>query len=162
MVAEAVTVVTGGASGIGLGLAIHAAQHGHRRVAVVDLDDSPLGDAVEQVRRAGAEEAVGMDCDVTDREAVLGLPARIAAALGQAELHVGLLCANAGVGPLVSGSGADSVLESTPRDWERMLGPNTMGLAWTFQAFVPSMIAGGSPARVLATCSCFSLFAGGG
>ena len=162
MAAEAVTVVTGGASGIGLGLAIHAAQHGHRRVALVDLDASQMGGAVEQVRRAGAE-AVAIDCDVSDREAVLGLPARIAAALGQAELHVDLLCANAGVGPLVSGSGADSVLESTPRDWERMLGPNTMGLAWTFQAFVPSMIARGSPpARILATCSCFSLFAGGG
>ena len=64
-------VVTGGASGIGLGLATALLEDGARGVAVLDVEAAALDAAVAQLR-SGFPDAtvVGLTCDVADATAV--------------------------------------------------------------------------------------------
>jgi NAD(P)-dependent dehydrogenase (short-subunit alcohol dehydrogenase family) len=75
-----VAVITGAASGIGLALALRAAQEG-MKVALAGVDESPLASALEQVRAKGVE-AIAVPTDVSDADAVRVLARRTEAELG--------------------------------------------------------------------------------
>ena len=85
-------VITGGASGIGLGMARAFAGAGMKLV-LADLDDSARDAAVTAFRSAGTE-AVGMHCDVSVHEQVQALAALATETYG----GVHILCNNAGIG----------------------------------------------------------------
>ncbi|MGO4423284.1 SDR family NAD(P)-dependent oxidoreductase, partial [Streptomyces sp. MCAF7] len=68
---NALTVVTGGGTGVGLGLALEAARRGSR-VVIASISDARA--AVEQLRAAGAE-ADWFQVDVSIRERVQELAA---------------------------------------------------------------------------------------
>ncbi len=87
-----VAVVTGGASGIGRGMARAFAGAG-MKVVVADLDGEALDATVGELEAAGAE-AVGTRCDVADHDQVQALADLALARFGQ----VNILCNNAGVG----------------------------------------------------------------
>ena len=87
-----VAVVTGGASGIGLGMARAFAGAGMRLV-IADLDESALDAAVSELAARGTE-VVGQRCDVSSHEQVQALADATIAAHGA--VHV--LCNNAGIG----------------------------------------------------------------
>src|SRR5438477_6793177 len=86
---DKVVVVTGAASGIGAGLALRFAQEGARVVAV-DRDSSEK--VVERIVASGGT-AVGERADVSSREAMEGLAARVFDRFGR----VDVLCNNAGI-----------------------------------------------------------------
>jgi short-subunit dehydrogenase len=90
-VAERVAVVTGAARGVGLALALHAADNG-MPVALADSDQDLLETAVEQVRAKGVE-AIGVCSDMFDWAAARELARRSAAELGPPWL----VCNNPGV-----------------------------------------------------------------
>jgi 2-hydroxycyclohexanecarboxyl-CoA dehydrogenase len=81
-----VAVVTGGASGIGLGVARGLAADGHR-VALVDRDGSAADAAAAELRSIGAV-ALAVEADVADRAAVEAGFRRIRAELGPVEILV--------------------------------------------------------------------------
>ncbi|MGY9075089.1 MAG: SDR family NAD(P)-dependent oxidoreductase [Acidimicrobiales bacterium] len=87
-----VAVVTGGASGIGLGMARAFAGAGMKLV-IADLDESALDAVVNDFRAAGTE-AVGQICDVSSHDQIQALANTTIASYGA--VHV--LCNNAGVG----------------------------------------------------------------
>src|SRR4029077_6956302 len=87
-----VAVVTGGASGIGRGIARAFAGAGMRLV-LADLDESMLAATVDELR-AGGVEVVAQVCDVSQLESVEALAAAALDRFGA--VHV--LCNNAGVG----------------------------------------------------------------
>src|ERR1700760_916611 len=58
-----VAIVTGGASGIGLGIAEHLIQFHGYRVAILDMDESRVK---EQSDRLGSQHCLGLEVDVTD------------------------------------------------------------------------------------------------
>jgi NAD(P)-dependent dehydrogenase (short-subunit alcohol dehydrogenase family) len=58
-------IVTGGSSGIGLAIARRLGQEG-ARVVVAALGNSSIEGAVDEVRKAGAPDASGCACDVSD------------------------------------------------------------------------------------------------
>ena len=87
-----VAVVTGGASGIGLGMARAFARNGMRLV-IADLDDSALDAAVAELSAGGAE-VIGRRCDVSSHEQIQAL----ADATIEAHGAVHVLCNNAGIG----------------------------------------------------------------
>src|SRR5689334_9877684 len=94
---DRVTVVTGGASGIGRALARRFAAEGAKGVVVADLH----GEGAEAVAAELGNRALGMRCDVTQEADVGALIARAEESFGP----IDLFCANAGIG---TGSGLDA------------------------------------------------------
>ena len=70
-----VAVITGGASGIGLGLAHRLADEG-MKIVVADIEENVLDSAVEELKANGAE-AHGHICDVSDRDQVEALANKV-------------------------------------------------------------------------------------
>src|SRR5215468_84902 len=87
-----VAVVTGAASGIGLGLATRFVGEG-MKVVLADIERGPLDEAVEKLQAEGGD-VVGVPTDVTDPASVAALADAVMVRYGA--VHV--LCNNAGVG----------------------------------------------------------------
>lgn len=126
-----VAAVTGGASGIGLGVVRAFAADGHR-VAVLDLDGKAAGEAAADVV-AGGGSAVGVALDVADRTSVDAAFARVRDELGPVEI----LVTSAGV------ESFDPLLEITAEKWDRIIAVNLTGTFTCVQAAVPDMLAAG-------------------
>jgi NAD(P)-dependent dehydrogenase (short-subunit alcohol dehydrogenase family) len=122
---DRVAVVTGGASGIGLGMVRAFAKRGMKLV-IADLDDAALNRAVAEVTAAGGE-AVGQICDVSDRDAVQALADRTIATYGQ----VNVLCNNAGVGI------PTPVTKMKLSDWKWILDVDLWGPIYGVEIFLP-------------------------
>ena len=147
-----VAVVTGGASGIGLGMARAFAAEG-MRVVVADIESDARDAAVGQLTDAGAE-AIGIPCDVGDEDAVRALRDETLARFGA--VHV--LCNNAGVA-----GGAPGPLWAAPQDdWDWVMGVNVQGVIHGIRHFVPVLLEQGEGGHVVNTASMAGLIQGGG
>ncbi|MFC5502456.1 SDR family NAD(P)-dependent oxidoreductase [Lysinimonas soli] len=135
-----VAVVTGGASGIGRGIAQALIQRG-AQVVIADIDSAALGRAAEEVG------AIGIRCDVADEADVRALAERVLAELG----GVGILVNNAGVGP------AAPIAEMSIRDWEWILGINLWGVINGISAFLPLLRANPDGGHIVNTASMAAL-----
>jgi len=140
-IAGSVAVVTGGASGIGRGIARAFAARG-ADVVVADVDAARATEAATELARGGVR-SLGVGCDVTERAAVEALAERAWSAFGR----VDILCNNAGVGILAP------IVETPVRDAEWVFAVNVWGVIHGCQVFVPRFIAAGRPAHVLNTGS---------
>ena len=141
---DAVAVVTGGASGIGLAAATRFAAAG-LRVCIADLGAERLAAATAAIAAAapgGGEAVMAVETDVGRPDEVEALEAAVAARWGGADV----LMNNAGIGP---GSGVFGPAEA----WTRTLEVNLWGVIHGTQAFVPGMIARGRPGLVINTGS---------
>lgn len=146
---DSVAVLTGAASGIGLGMARAFADEGMRLV-VADIEPEALARAAEELRSYGVE--VLAECvDVSDADAVERLAQRTYDQFGQ----VTILCNNAGV--------IENNLptwEYSLDDWKWVLGINLMGVVHGIRAFVPRMLAAGQAGHVVNTASFGGLISG--
>jgi NAD(P)-dependent dehydrogenase (short-subunit alcohol dehydrogenase family) len=122
-------VVTGGASGIGLGVARQFLDDGHR-VAILDNNKS-AADAAADTLRAGGGDALAVEVDVSDRGSVDAAFEHVRAELGPVEI----LVTSAGI------ESFDPVLEITPETWDRIIAVNLTGTFSCVQAAVPDMLA---------------------
>ena len=138
---NAVAVITGGASGIGLATAQCLAAMGLRLV-IVDARATLLEPAAEQLRQLGAPEVMASSTDVSDREALVELETLVAERFGGTDI----LMNNAGIQP-------GSSLLDDPENWLRILGVNLGGIVYGTQVFVPRMIERGRPGLVINTGS---------
>ena len=129
-------LVTGGARGMGLGIARRAAARGaHAAIWDVDRAALPGAEAAIRASRRSAQQSVVSDLvDVGDADAVAAAAGRLAARFGAVDVLVG----NAGV---VSGK---RLADLSPDEIERTLRVNTAALFWTARAFLPGMIERGS------------------
>jgi meso-butanediol dehydrogenase / (S,S)-butanediol dehydrogenase / diacetyl reductase len=64
-----VCIITGAAGGIGLATAKLFGSEG-ARVVIVDLDEKKISKAIDEVKKAGAQEALGAKCDVANEQQV--------------------------------------------------------------------------------------------
>jgi NAD(P)-dependent dehydrogenase (short-subunit alcohol dehydrogenase family) len=126
-----VAVVTGGASGIGLGVAERFVQDGHA-VALLDRDGDGAEAAAARLREAGAK-ALGVEVDVADRAAVTAGFERVRAELGPVEI----LVTSAGIESFTS------VLDISPENWDHIIAVNLTGTFSCAQAAIPDMLAAG-------------------
>lgn len=131
-------VITGAASGIGAGLARHAASMGMDLV-LADWDEAALKRLAESLD----VEALAIPTDVRDDAAVKDLAEAAFAKFGD----VDLVFNNAGV--LSSGL----IWEIDAATWQRSLDINISGMVNVIRAFVPRLIAADRPARIVNTSS---------
>ena len=126
-----VAVVTGGASGIGLGVARQLAADGHR-VAVLDRNAEAATAATAALVVDGAT-ALAVEVDVAERGSVEAAYARVRTELGPIEI-------------LVTSAGIEAftpLLEITPEAWDRLVAVNLTGTFTCVQLAVPDMLAAG-------------------
>jgi len=137
-----IAVISGGAGGIGLGIARALAARGTRLV-IADIDGDAAQQAAASLAGTPGVEAEGRQVDVADPAAVDEMAASIDAEVGP----VHLLFNNAGVMPV------GTLLEHSADDWRWVLDVNVLGVANALRAFVPRMLAHGQPCRVVNTAS---------
>ena len=140
-------VVTGAASGIGLGIAKALAGAGMNMV-LADLRPGPLEEARAAIAALGVK-AIAVQVDVSDPASV----AAVATAAGQAfgKLHIAVN--NAGVA--MHGTKLALV---TPEEWSWAFGVNVMGVTNGIRSFVPMIRAHGEGGHVVNTGSMSSFF----
>ncbi len=127
-----IAVVTGGASGIGRGIALELARRG-ASIALADLNEARLAAVVKELEALGVA-AIGLRCDVTSDADVEHFRDATLARFGR----VDVLCNNAGVSVL----GPSERVEMA--DWQWVLDVNVLGLIRGVRAFVPAMVARGA------------------
>jgi NAD(P)-dependent dehydrogenase (short-subunit alcohol dehydrogenase family) len=143
-----VAVVTGAASGIGLGLSERFAAEG-MHVVMADVEESALSKAASALADNGAS-VLPVLTDVADRAAVDALRDSAVAAFGA--VHV--VCNNAGVG------GPHGALwECPPGEWDWVLGVNLGGVINGVRAFMPLLLEQDA-GHMVNTSSIFGVFAG--
>ena len=144
-----VCIVTGAGSGIGAGLARHAAAAG-MHVIGADVDEPGLAE-LEKTIRDRRQSVATRRVDVRDEQAVEALATEVFTKHGQ----VNLLFNNAGV--LVDGKS----WERPMRDWRWSFEVNVYGVIHGIRSFVPRMLKQGTPGRIINTSSQGGLLGGG-
>ncbi|MGH3303372.1 MAG: SDR family NAD(P)-dependent oxidoreductase [Streptosporangiaceae bacterium] len=143
-----VAVVTGAASGIGLGLCERFVAEG-MRVVMADVEVPALTEAAARLADRG-HAVLPVPTDVSSADQVAALQQAAMAEFGA--VHV--LCNNAGVG------GPHGPLWQIPDgDWEWVLRVNLGGVINGIRAFVP-VLADQAAAHIVNTASVFGVFAG--
>lgn len=143
-----VAVVTGAASGIGLGLSERFAAEG-MHVVMADVEEPALSKAASALAGNGAS-VLPVLTDVADRAAVDALRDSAVAAFGA--VHV--VCNNAGVG------GPHGALwECPPGEWDWVFGVNLGGVINGVRAFMPLLLEQDA-GHMVNTSSIFGVFAG--
>jgi NAD(P)-dependent dehydrogenase (short-subunit alcohol dehydrogenase family) len=136
-----VAVVTGAASGIGLGIS-RAFGHEGMRVVLSDVSDERLNEAVTALRSEGID-CIGQIADVRSLEAVEALARAAVDTYGQ--IHV--VCNNAGVGVF------GRQWELSEQDWALAVDVCLWGVINGVRAFVPRMLESGVQCHVVNTAS---------
>jgi NAD(P)-dependent dehydrogenase (short-subunit alcohol dehydrogenase family) len=126
-------VVTGAGSGIGRATAAALAARGVR-VLLVDRDSGALAQAAPDIRAAGT-----FICDVSDERAMERLCDQVLARHGVPDIVVN----NAGIGV------AGSFLETSFREWRRVLGVNLMGVVHGCRLFGRAMVQRGGGGHIV-------------
>ena len=142
-----VAFITGGASGIGLGLAKVLVRAG-ARVVMADLRQDHLDAAAEWFAAQGQKDsALGIKLDVSDREAYAAAAEQSLRAFGK----VHILVNNAGIG--ISGSIKDTKFD----DWDWGLGVMLGGVINGIVTFLPYLLAHGEGGHIVNTSSMAAL-----
>lgn len=137
-----VALVTGGNSGIGLGMAEGLAQAG-ANVAIWGTNEEKNAAALDRLRQHGGE-VLALRCDVSDEQAVEDAFAETVRSLG----HVDACFANAG-----TGGGAPSFVEFPTDTWRRVLSVNLDGVFFTFRAAARHVVERGAGGSLIGTSS---------
>lgn len=144
-----VAFVTGGASGIGLGIARAFARAG-MNVMIADIREDHLKSALSTF--SDNKRVRGLKLDVTDRPAMARAVEETLRAFGK--IHV--LCNNAGVGL------AGPMKLATHADWDWVMGVNVGGVINGIVSFLPRMLAQGEGGHIVNTCSMSGILPHGG
>jgi NAD(P)-dependent dehydrogenase (short-subunit alcohol dehydrogenase family) len=132
-----VAIVTGAGRGIGRGIALAYGAAGIK-VAVVSRTQKTVDGVTEEIRKAGGT-ALGVTCNVGDREAVFAMVDRVARQLGRVDILVN----NAqGHGPADNPAAAPVLqpLENFDEsEWEHSFRTGVTASLWSMKAVFPHM-----------------------
>jgi NAD(P)-dependent dehydrogenase (short-subunit alcohol dehydrogenase family) len=137
-----VAFITGGASGIGFGIAQAFLRSG-MKVIVADVLQERLDEAARVLAQGTNRDFRIIKVDVTDRAMMAGAAAETERAFGK--VHV--LCNNAGV------YGNLPIENASYADWDWVLGVNLGGVINGIVSFLPKMIAHGEGGHIVNTSS---------
>jgi len=136
-----VVFVTGGAAGIGFGIASAFAARG-AKIMLADINEAQLETAAAALAATGADVGTVV-CDVADEQAVR----RAATATIERFGKVHIVCNNAGVG--AGGRAGESALE----DWRWIVDINLMGVVHGIEVFTPLIKSHGDGGYFINTAS---------
>ncbi|WP_416305298.1 3-hydroxybutyrate dehydrogenase [Neptunicella sp. SCSIO 80796] len=120
-----VILITGGASGIGFGIAEHLGQAGHH-IVIADINLQAAQEAVQTLQQHKVT-ATAIALDVADAVQIAALPQHLG------ELQIDVLINNAGIQHV-------SKLEDFPAEkWQQLINIMLVGPALLTQAFLPGM-----------------------
>jgi len=111
-----VLIITGGAQGIGLGIARCFARKQYS-VVIADMKEAQAREAAAQLKAEGAPDAMGIGCDITQRDQVESAVARVLEQFGRIDVLVN----NAGISPFVD------VMELAPELFDKVMNVNLTG-----------------------------------
>jgi NAD(P)-dependent dehydrogenase (short-subunit alcohol dehydrogenase family) len=138
---DKVAFVTGGASGLGLGMAKAFGREG-MKVMIADIDAPVLAKAVQELKDLQVR-ADGVICDVGSRGSVREAALKTIATFGK--VHVA--CNNAGV---AAGGPIGTIAE---RDWDWIMDVNLMGVVYGMEVFAPLIESHGEGGHFVNTAS---------
>jgi NAD(P)-dependent dehydrogenase (short-subunit alcohol dehydrogenase family) len=141
-----VAVITGAASGIGLGLAENCAKEG-MKVVLADIEEGALAKAEKHIKAMGVS-TLAVPTDVSKAADVEALALTTLDTFR--EVH--LLFNNAGVDTKFT------VRESTLDDWQWVLGVNLWGVINGIHFFAPIMLKQGTECHIVNTASTAGLY----
>ena len=148
---DKVAVVTGGASGIGRGMAERFGAEG-MKVVLADVEKSALKQAEAEMREKGVD-VLGVQTDVSKPEELEQLAQQTLNAFGA----VHIVCNNAGV------AGAWGLTwENTREDWDWIMGVNLWGVIHGVRTFLPIMLKQEEAGHIVNTASLAGLMRGSG
>jgi len=140
VITGSVAVVTGGASGIGRGIAEQLIAEG-ATVAIADIE-------LETLTKVAAEiGAVGFQVDVSDLASVTELARNVVQKFGRVDILVN----NAGVGP------QGRIADLTDSDWQWIMGVNLYGVIHGIHAFLPVLKKNDNGGHIVNTSSMSAL-----
>ena len=122
-----VAVVTGAARGIGLAISKKFLEEGYR-VAILDIDQKTLSQTMKQV--FDTNNVLGLECDVSEPDQVDQSVNRVLEQFGRIDVLVN----NAGIAEF------KPMLETTYKEWSRILAVNLNGPFICSQACAPIML----------------------
>jgi NADP-dependent 3-hydroxy acid dehydrogenase YdfG len=140
-IAGKVAFVTGGASGIGLGMAQSFAAAG-MKVAITDIEQAALDQVKGEFAQSNAE-VIYLKVDVTDRDSMAQAAQETEAAFG----NVHVVCNNAGV---AVGGRVDKM---DYNDWDWVMGVNLDGVINGVRTFAPRIKSHGEGGHFVNTAS---------
>jgi 2-hydroxycyclohexanecarboxyl-CoA dehydrogenase len=126
-----VALVTGGAQGIGQGIALALGEHGHR-VAIADLNVEAAQATADRITATGGT-ALAVRTDITDTASVQAAVKTVTEELGPIEI-------------VVNNAGWDDFMKFVDTDedfWDRILDINFKGALRVIRTVVPGMIERG-------------------
>jgi 3-oxoacyl-[acyl-carrier protein] reductase len=135
-----VAIITGGARGIGLGIATVLRAEG-ADVAIADADEPAAAAAAAALSQTG-EHAIGVRADVTALRDLENLAAAVVSRWGR----IDILAANAGIYPHIL------LRNISVADWNRVMSINVSGAMLAIQACLPQMTEQGY-GRIVLTSS---------
>ena len=133
--------ITGGASGVGLGIA-KALAKAQANVVIADIQPERLSDAEQQLR-AITPNILALAVDTTDIESLQRARTDIEATVGP----VCVLCNSGAIG------GGGKILETADDKWRRVTEVNLWGPLNGVKVFLPGMLARGEPGHIVNTAS---------
>ena len=143
-----VVVITGGASGIGRGLAFAFAKRG-MKIVLADIDKENLEKVAKELEQFDTEVMTQIT-DVSDPEQVAHLSEVSYDRFGS----INVLCNNAGVG------GGGPLRFLTNENWNWTLGVNLFGVIYGIRYFLDRMIKSKVPCHIVNISSMSGLFSG--
>lgn len=140
--------ITGGASGIGLGIAKVFAAKENMNVVIADVRQETLDNAIQWFKQRGLN-ALAIQLDVTNREAYTKAAEETESAFG----NIHILINNAGVGAAVK------IQDATYKDWDFVMGVNAGGTINGIVTILPRILAHGEGGHIVSTSSSSGIFA---
>jgi NAD(P)-dependent dehydrogenase (short-subunit alcohol dehydrogenase family) len=129
LLADKVAIVTGGARGIGKGIALKFAEEGCA-VAIVDILEKEAQQTLSELSDKGTK-GIFIKCDLTDSRQVLDMVSQVISKYGKIDILVN----NAGKFGLPV-----RVIDLTEEEWDKSLAINLKGVFLCCKAVIPFMI----------------------
>ena len=137
-----VTIITGGASGIGEATARRFASHGSRAVVIADVQDEKGQNVAASI---GHDRSTYIHCDVTDEDQVKNLVESTVKKYGRLDV----MFSNAGV----PSACVQTVVDFDLTAYERVFAVNVRGMAACVKHAARAMVEGGVKGSVICTAS---------